>query len=89
MQITFKHQGKTLVLDAESPSEVKLYAVPSAYSEDGYFFAVWTSGDLEPVPACATEQANLLAHVQTSEQENGPAKAQTIYCKQGVTYATH
>jgi hypothetical protein len=89
MQTTFKHQGKNLVIDAESPSEVKLYAVPDAYSNDGYFAAVWTPGDLEPVPACAAEKTTLLAHVRVTRQESGSATAQTIYCKQGVTYAAH
>jgi hypothetical protein len=86
MQIKFKHKGKTLSVDVESPSEVKFYAVPASYSNDGYFFAVWAPGDLEPVPACAVEKATLLAHVKTEEQESGPATTKTIYC-QGVTYA--
>jgi hypothetical protein len=89
MQITFKHQGKNLIIDAESPSEVKLYGVPVSYSTDGYFAAVWATGDLEPVPACAAAKTTLLAHVKVARQESGPDTAQTIYSKQGVTYAAH
>jgi hypothetical protein len=89
MQITFNHQGKNIVIAAVSPSDVKLYSVPTGYSEDGYFAALWAAGDLEPAPACAVEKATLLAHVKLGEQEGSPARAQTIYCKQGVSYAAH
>jgi hypothetical protein len=87
MQITFVHQGTSLEIHADNPSEVKLYAVPPAYSNDGYFVAIWAFGDVEPYPACAAEKVTLLAHAKIAMKENGTAEIQSIFCKQGVTYA--
>jgi len=88
MQITFKQSNKTIAVPVEAlPAEVKLYKVPKAYSEDGYFAAVYMPQVvLEPVPACATGDAELLAHISIMEQDGQPA-LQAVFCKKGVTYA--
>ncbi len=87
MQITFQHNRKSLAVPVDTPAEVKLYAVPQDYSEDGYFAAVWMPQVLEPVPACAAAKAELLAHIKVTAQENGRAALAAVYRKEGVSYA--
>ncbi len=48
---------------------VKVYAVPSSYSEDGFFIAHWRYGELEPAPACLGCEAALLADVTITNHE--------------------
>lgn len=66
MQITFTHKKKKNEIAVPGACEVKYYAVPKDYSDDGYYAAVWLAQDLEPVPACAGKDATLLAHLQVS-----------------------
>lgn len=87
MNIVFTHGNKQTEISLPGACEVKYYAVPSAYSDDGYFAAVWFSQDLEPVPACAPEHAELLAHVRIAIDMEGACGLQELFCKEGVTYA--
>lgn len=86
MKITFTHNKKKVVVPFFGASTVKLYVVPKDYSDDGYFAAVWLAQDLEPVPACASEAVQLLAHVEIV-QENGAYTFQKVFCMEGVKYA--
>jgi hypothetical protein len=88
MQITFKQSNKAIVVPVEAlPAEVKLYKVPKSYSEDGYFAAVYMPQVvLEPIPACATKGAELLAHIRIIEQDGKPYLS-ALSSKKGVTYA--
>ena len=87
MNLVFTRSKKKLEVPISGDSEVKLYAVPAAYSGDGYALAVWGPGELEPVPACDQASAELLAHVGATRQEDGAFSLREIFCKQGVTYA--
>ena len=87
MKITFTHKKKKTEIPIFGASEVKLYAVPVSYSDDGYFAAVWFAQDLEPVPACAVESVELLAHVRVMPGENDGYILQESFCKEGVKYA--
>lgn len=87
MFITFTHKKKKGEIPLSDPSEVKYYAVPASYSDDGYFAAVWSGQDLEPVPACAAAEAVLLAHIKAHQQEDGSFVLQELFCAEGVKYA--
>ena len=87
MEITFQHKSNSIAVPVDAPAEIKLYAVPTAYSPDGYFAAVWMPQGLEPVPACAVDAAKLLAHISIAVQDGQPV-LQTLSSKRGVTYAT-
>ena len=86
MKVTFTYKKKNLEIPVSGVSEVKLYTVPTAYSSDGYFAAVWFPHDLEPVPACAVASVELLAHVGLTQQE-GVYALQERFCAEGVKYA--
>ena len=87
MKITFTRKKKKAEIPVFGASEVKLYAVDTAYSADGYFAAVWAKGELEPVPACSQEQAELLAHLALASGEDGRLAVTQTFCQEGVTYA--
>lgn len=66
--ITIQHNKSIITVDytyAES-GRLKLYAVPSSYSTDGYAVTIWRDTDPEIIPACASDTAHLLAHVRFS-----------------------
>ena len=88
MQITFTRKKKKIEVPVFGASAVKLYAVDTAYSADGYFAAVWAAGELEPLPACAPDTTELLAHVAliSADEGEGLALSET-FCAEGVTYA--
>ncbi len=87
MKIVFTQKKKKAEIPVFGACEVKLYAVPTSYSDDGYFAAVWATHDLEPVPACAGDAATLLAHVSVVQDENGDYVIQERFRVEGVTYA--
>ncbi|MFV0423742.1 hypothetical protein [Oleidesulfovibrio sp.] len=89
MQITFTHKKKKPEASVSGPSEVKLYAVPTSYSDDGYYLAAWSSGDYEPVPSCAVNDAELLAHLAVEGNDQGELAMREIFCAQGVKYAAN
>ena len=87
MDITLKHKTKKLILSypGESAGFVKLYAVPKAYSDDGYYAATWQQGELEPAPGSAVQETTLLAHLAVNSA--GAASSVTpIFLAQGVTH---
>ncbi|MBQ9452493.1 MAG: hypothetical protein IJU65_04265 [Desulfovibrio sp.] len=81
MEITFKKAKVTV--DCQSGDRVKLYTVPAAYSEDELYLAHWRYGQVEPMPACAGREAELLADL-TIVQE-GETQTATGYRAEGVT----
>ena len=87
MKIIFTHKKKKVEIPVFGVSTVKLYGVPTAYSPDGYFAAVWGTGELEPVPGCQTEQTELLAHISLGNVEGGGLGTTETFCAVGVTYA--
>lgn len=87
MKITFTHKKKKAEIPVFGPVEVKLYAVGADYSADGYFAAVWASQELEPMPACAMADTELLAHIRVTEQDSGEYALQEVFCAKGVQYA--
>lgn len=87
MKITFTRKKKKAEVPVFGASAVKLYTVDTAYSADGYFAAVWATGELEPVPACSQGVAELLAHVTLAHGEDGKLEPTPIFCQEGVTYA--
>lgn len=53
---------------ATNPGDhLKVYQVPSNYSDDGIFIARWQSGTIEPFPGCLGKDAQILADVIVSE----------------------
>ena len=85
MRITYNKQEVNVVLG--TGDSVALYGVPSAYSEDGLFLAVWGSAELEPLPAC--DGAAPLLRVSMIEGVAGvPAVAEHFKAK-GVEYAAN
>ncbi len=59
-----------------------LYAVPTAYSADGLFLAMWNDGELEPRPACAVPDARLLLRLSRRE-----GAVHETFKAEGVSYA--
>jgi hypothetical protein len=58
--IVFTHNDASFPIPVTAPAEVKLYAVPTGYSEDGYFVSTWMPTELEPIPASSH---TLLCHL--------------------------
>ena len=88
MKITFTHNGHVLEIPISGQCEVKLYSVPTAYSSDGYFAAVWAGEELEPIPACTVNEAHLLTHVKAVQPLGAPVLTlQPVLCAEGVSYA--
>lgn len=86
MNLVFTKGKKTFAIPVSGSAEVKLYAVPTAYSSDGHYLCGWSAGELEPVPACEQTGMELLAHVAITLQE-GTYVLREIFCAKGVTYA--
>lgn len=87
MQIAFTYKKKKVEIPVFGACEVKYYAVPKDYSDDGFYAAVWLAQDLEPVPACAVENTTLLAHVRVVADDSGGYAVQEVFCMEGVKYA--
>ena len=87
MKLTFTHSKKKTEISISGPVEVKFYAVPTSYSDDGYYLASWASGDYEPVPSCSVNSATLLAHLAISKNDQGELTVHENLCSKGVTYA--
>lgn len=70
MQITFTHQETTFTVDCcDTVKQIVLYAVPTEYSDDGYFVAHWSAGEIEPIPACASTDAHVLCKADINNKE--------------------
>lgn len=83
-EIKFSYDGQEFTTSVPLSGHVKLYAVPEDYSDDGLYLATWANGEIEPAPACAIDDATLLAHLGV-EQDGKSCK--TIYLAEGVKYA--
>lgn len=86
MKVAFTHKKKKIEIPFFGASQVKLYAVSKNYSKSGYFAAVWRVNDLEPVPACAGEDIELLAQVEVVQVDDAYT-FHGLFCKEGVRYA--
>lgn len=84
MNITLTYEKKSLSCDLEDRERLRLYSVPTEYSDDGLYLAAWKSGELEPVPACRCTEAVLLADLECNAE--GDALIEHMLAK-GVTYA--
>lgn len=85
MKIIFSHNGASFETDypGTGAGHAKLYRVPVDYSEDGYYIGAWQDTELEPVPACGVNDAQLLCHVRL---ENSGADGGGLLLKNLETY---
>lgn len=86
MNITFLHNGASheVTYPGSMSGHVKLYAVPTAYSPDGYYIALWQDGELEPLPGCAANDATLLCHARIERNESGNVSMKTLHTNNGA-----
>lgn len=62
-------QVNGLTLEVTAPCQVKVYDVPTDYSEDGKYVACWNPGtEYEPYPACLGSDSHLVAHVVVNRE---------------------
>ena len=73
MTLKFVYQGRNALVECELNDTVKLYDVPTDYSNDGFYAAVWRKSDIEPRPACAGDETRLLAEVSAQPHGDGVA----------------
>ena len=66
--------------------QIEVYAVPTEYSSDGYYVAVWDDTEMEPVPACAAASTTLLLHLRV-EQDQDTLITKPISHVKEITYA--
>jgi hypothetical protein len=71
MKIFYTRGNKKAEIPVYGPCTLKIYQVPAAYSKDELFAALWSPGELEPLPACGHAEAALLAHVSLALGESG------------------
>jgi hypothetical protein len=71
MKIVFTRGSKSAEFPLYGPCTLKIYEVPEAYSDDGLYAALWSPGELEPMPACGQTEAELLAHVDLAPDDSG------------------
>jgi hypothetical protein len=86
MDFAFKHAKNTIPVPITGICECKFYAVDTNYSDDGYYVALWTRDDPEPVPACMPSKIALLAHLGFVSDEHGGLVPVEHYCAAGVEY---
>lgn len=88
MNIRFVYLDREALIACKESDTVKLYDVPTEYSEDGFYAAVWQQGNVEPRPACAGNAARLLAEIAIQEDKDGVVIGGMLV--EGVeAYATH
>lgn len=88
MNISLIYAKKKTECELSEGQRLRLYAVPSAYSEDGLYLAVWQRTYYEPVPACDAAQTTLLADLEcgSARADTSPALLEH-YLAKGVKYA--
>lgn len=69
MDILISYDKQTFPVSLAEGESVAVYAVPTDYSDDGLYLALWGVGELEPVPACAAPA--LLLRLRLPALENG------------------
>lgn len=81
MIVTLRYKNATVPVECAAQA-FKLYAVPSAYSDDGLAVCMWNAGELEPIPACLVADAALLAHFTVDGDTASP-----VFVAEEVEYA--
>ena len=82
MSILISYDGKDFEAEVDNGGKLALYALPTEYSEEGLFLAVWYVGELEPCPACASADARLLLRLAVQD-----GQIQEGFKAEGVSYA--
>ena len=84
MTFTLTYAKNTAQCELFPGQKLRLWAVPTAYSDDGLVVAVWGSGELEPCPACLGTDMELLAeyecrHDYSASTGGGGALGASVY----------
>lgn len=85
MDILISYDNQDIHASLAAGDSVALYAVPTAYSEDGLYLAQWGAGELEPVPACGTRTP--LLRLRLVSGEDGADSLVEDFKAEGVSYA--
>ena len=85
MDILISYDNQELSLSLAGGENAALYAVPTAYSEDGLYLAQWGTGALEPLPACGTWTP--LLRLCLADGEDGADSLVEDFKADGVSYA--
>ena len=85
MDILISYDYLTIPVALAAGDSMALYAVPTAYSEDGLYLAQWGTGELEPLPACGTWTP--LLRLRLSSGEDGADSLVEDFKADGVSYA--
>ena len=82
MPILISYDSQDFETHLSNGGQLALYAVPTEYSEDGLFLAVWYAGELEPCPACASADARPLLRLAVQD-----GQLREDFKAEGVSYA--
>ena len=85
MDILISYDDLTIPVALVAGDNMALYAVPTAYSEDGLYLAQWGTGELEPLPACGTWTP--LLRLRLVSGEDGADSLVEDFKSDGVSYA--
>lgn len=85
MDILISYDDLTIPVALVAGDNMALYAVPTAYSEDGLYLAQWGTGELEPLPACGTWTP--LLRLCLADGEDGADSLVEDFKADGVSYA--
>lgn len=84
MDILISYDDLTIPVALTAGDSMALYAVPTAYSEDGLYLAQWGTGELEPLPACGTWTPLLCLRLASGEDGDSLVED---FKADGVSYA--
>lgn len=82
MDILISYDNQELSLSLAGGENAALYAVPTAYSEDGLYLAQWGAGELEPLPACGTRTPLLRLRLTSADSLVEDFKADGVHYAQ-------
>lgn len=85
MDILISYDDLTIPVALVAGDNMALYAVPTAYSEDGLYLAQWGTGELEPLPACGTWTP--LLRLRLADGEDDADSLVEDFKADGVSYA--
>lgn len=89
MNICFSYLDRETLIPCNEGDMITLYDVPTDYSEDGFYAAVWRHGSIEPHPACAGDTALVLAKI-TILRDKDDIIIKSMFFAEGVdAYAAH
>lgn len=86
MTFTLTYAKNTAQCELFPGQKLRLWAVPTAYSDDGLVVAVWGSGELEPCPACLGTDMEMLAEYEC-RHDDGSDRVVEIFRTKEVKYA--